>query len=388
MTQLLEPIHVPVSSPGKRRAKKRIKISFGKVLTLSLLSLLLVASMSVAYILRDLQSSLGDVIGTEALKDRPFIAKEGAVNILIMGSDTREGENNIDGNTSGGQRSDTTILLHLAEDREQAYGVSIPRDTVVDRPDCNLEDGGVAPGESGAMWNEAFNVGGPLCTVQQFEAITDVYVDHFVVVEFDGFKDMVDALGGVEVCLAEPISDTAEGRDIYLPAGPQVVSGEDALNFVRVRHGVGNGSDIGRIKRQQAFVASMAKQVLSADTLSSPPKILKFLKAALASVRPSESLSKLRQIGALAFEFRSISFKKVQFITVPWEPDPTDPNRVIFKAEESAELFDRLRNDETLGKELGIGAVKASNPRDGDPENKGGKDDESAQEAADAGLCT
>jgi anionic cell wall polymer biosynthesis LytR-Cps2A-Psr (LCP) family protein len=226
-----------------------------------------------------------------------------------------------------------------------------------------------------------------LCTVQQFEAITGIYVDHFVVVEFSGFKNMVDALGGVEVCLAEPISDSDDGRDIYLPAGPQVVSGDDALNFVRVRN-VGTGSDIDRIKRQQAFVASMAKQVLSSDTLASPVKAYRFLKAALQSVKVSKGLSDLRSIAGLGYEFREIDFKKVQFITVPIKPDPANPDRLVFKNKRAEKLFDRLRNDKSLNKKLRSTAIKSANPHNGDANNKGGKNDAATAEAARAGLCT
>ena len=115
-----------------------------------------------------------------------------------MGSDSRDGAgNNIDGLTGGGERSDTTILLHVSADRKRAYGISIPRDLLVDRPECKSEDGDTIPGGTSAMWNEAFAVGGPACTMQQFEQVTGVRLDHFVKVDFEGFRGMVDAIGGV-----------------------------------------------------------------------------------------------------------------------------------------------------------------------------------------------
>ena len=137
-----------------------------------------------------------------------------------MGSDTRDCDGcNIDNLTGIGQRSDTTILLHLSADRTRAYGISIPRDSMVDRPD--LQDRRRrrrSPAAPHVMWNEAFSVGGPACTIQQFEQLTGVRLDHFVVVDFDGFKDMVDAIGGVEVCIPEDIVDPVARHQHRRPA--------------------------------------------------------------------------------------------------------------------------------------------------------------------------
>ena len=111
------------------------------------------------------------------------------MNILVMGSDSRDGAgNNIDGLTGGGERSDTTIMIHLSADRQSAYGISIPRDSLVDRPDCIDEDGDTIPGATGAMWNEAFSVGGAACTIRQFEQLTDIRINNYVVVDFRGFQ--------------------------------------------------------------------------------------------------------------------------------------------------------------------------------------------------------
>jgi len=173
------------------------------------------------------------------------------LNVLVMGSDTREGAgNNIDGLTGGGERSDTTILLHLSADRKRAYGISIPRDLLVDRPECKTESGTTIPGGTQVMWNEAFALGGPACTMQQFEQITGVRLDHFVKVDFEGFRGMVDAIGGVETCIPEDIDDPA--HHIHIEAGTRKIKGKEALNYVRERYVVGNGSDVGRMKRQQA----------------------------------------------------------------------------------------------------------------------------------------
>ena len=194
--------------PDDRRAqatgKVKKKHTVGKVLLVVSLVLALVTGLGVAFLYRHLNGNLDVLDVTEQLTDRPDKKEvEGPkepLNVLVMGSDTREGEgNNIDNLTGGGERSDTTILFHVSADRERAYGVSIPRDSLVTRPDCkNAKGGETIPGGTDVMWNEAFSVGGPACTIQQFEQLTGVYVDHFVVVDFAGFEDMVDAIDGVE----------------------------------------------------------------------------------------------------------------------------------------------------------------------------------------------
>ena len=192
------------------------------MLLVTAVALALVTGLGTVYLYRHLNGNL-DVIDIEQqLTNRPEKKQvEGPhepINVLVMGSDDRDAPgNNIDNLTGGGKRSDTTILLHLSADRKRAYGVSIPRDSLVDRPDCKDEDLNTIPGASDVMWNEAFSVGGPACTVHQVETLTGIRIDHFVVVDFAGFRGMVDAIGGVQVCIPEPIVDPAHG--INLPAG-------------------------------------------------------------------------------------------------------------------------------------------------------------------------
>src|SRR5688500_11236299 len=147
-----------------------------------------------------------------------------------MGDDTRSGEGNDIDTESGGGGSDTTILVHLSADRSRAYAISIPRDSIVDRPES--EDSSAV---SDIIWNQAFSVGGPLCTVAQVEENTDVFVDHFVTVDFNGFGEMVDAVGGVPVCVPEDIEDPK--HQIFVPAGdPSLLTGDEALDYVRARY--------------------------------------------------------------------------------------------------------------------------------------------------------
>lgn len=303
-----------------------------------------------------------------------------AINILVMGSDTRAGEGNaIDNETGGGERSDTTILLHVSADRQTTYGVSLPRDTMVERPDCKV-DGKVVPGADLAMFNEAFSVGGPLCTVQQVEHLTGVFIDHTVVVDFNGFVDMVDAVHGVEVCIPKEVDDPAHG--IHLDAGRQLVSGRDALNYVRERNVLSPNSDIGRMKRQQAFVASMVNRVMSANTLAMPTRLYRFLDAATQSIQLDEDLASLGKLVELAQQFQGTDLHHIRFVTVPIEAYPADPNRLQF-APEAKRLWKVTREDEPLGR-FTRGSISADDKVGdvgGDP-----RDPEAAERLAN-GLC-
>lgn len=383
--------------PGRRKGKGRKRHTVAKVLLVSIVTLGMITGLSTVFLYRHLNGNLTELVVTdEQLGDRPPQVKvEGPnqpLNILVMGSDTRDGEgNNIDGLTGGGERSDTTILFHLSADRSRAYGVSIPRDSMVNRPECKTMDGDSIPGGNPVMWNEAFSVGGPACTIRQFEQITGVRLDHFIVVDFEGFRDMVDAIGGVQVCIPETIDDRSHG--IYIEAGTRKIAGQEALNYVRERYVVGNGSDIGRMKRQQAFIAAMAHQVVSAGTLANPLKIVRFAEAATKSLQLDKDLTNLKSIGELGYEFRDIGLDKIQFITIPNIPDPADPNRLVWTPA-ARDVWQKIINDEPLSRQLSSDAIDAGNlPGSPSGSPSGGatqspEEQQAAIDAADAnGLC-
>ncbi|MBZ5737780.1 LCP family protein [Nocardioides mangrovi] len=388
------------TSVPKRRGKVRKRHTVGKVLLASVVVLALATGLSVVFLYRHLNGNLNVVDFSDQLSDRPTkVAVEGPkepLNVLVMGSDSRDCDGcNIDNLTGGGQRSDTTILFHLSADRQRAYGISIPRDLIVNRPDCTDDDGNTIPGATGAMWNEAFSVGGPACTIQQVEQITGVRLDHYVVVNFEGFKGMVDAIGGVEVCIPEPIVDPA--HQINIEAGTRKLKGTEALNYVRERYVVGNGSDVGRMKRQQAFIASMAHQVITAGTLARPDHLVRFLDAATKSLTVDKGLGNLVKIAELGSEFKDIGLDNIQFITIPQIPDPADPNRLVFKQPQARQVWQKIANDEPLTKRLSEDVISAGNvPGSGNGGSgngggnggSGGSNEADTQALEDAGLCT
>ncbi len=337
---------------AKRRGRGRRTHTVAKVLLSSVLVLGMVTGLGVTFLYRHLNGNLDVVDVTGQLgEDRPDeVEVEGPkdpINILVMGSDTREGSGNkIDGEAAGPGLSDTTILIHLAADRQSAYGVSIPRDSLVERPECFDKDGDSIPGATSAMWNAAFATGGPACTIRQFEQLTGIRINNYVVVDFNGFQDMVDAIDGVEVCVPQDINDQAHG--IVIKAGTREISGKEALSYVRVRHVEGtDGSDIQRIKRQQAFIAAMANKVMSGNTLARPDRLIGFLNAATKSLTTDiENIGRMARIGV---EFKDTGLQRIQFITVPWQYSPADPNRVEWLPE-ADELWEKVRNDAPLGK--------------------------------------
>ncbi|HEY3687356.1 MAG TPA: LCP family protein [Streptosporangiaceae bacterium] len=271
-------------------------------------------------------------------KRPPKIGK--ATNVLVLGSDSRSGKDAKYGKADG-ERSDTLIVLHLSPDGKQAVGMSFPRDSMVQLPSCKTTKGGTAPAHLG-MINEAFSEGGPACSWKTIESLTGVHIDHFVKVDFSGFKGMVNALGGVEVCLPTAVHDRDSHLD--LSAGRHIVKGEQALAYVRNRHGLGDGSDLGRIKRQQLFMSSIVKKVTDGGLLASPTKLFNFLDAATKSVTTDDGLD-ISEIKKLAGSVQGMSAGKVKFVTVPNEAYPADPNRVQFAQPLAGQLFDAIKND-------------------------------------------
>lgn len=295
-----------------------------------------------------LDSNITALDVTDQLGERNNTPKEPteAFNVLVMGSDSR----NIKGSAKygnkrnaniEGQRSDTTILLHVSADRTRVLGMSIPRDSLVTLPMCKNKQGVMQGGYVG-RFNEAFDVGGPGCTIKAVEELTGIPVDNFVVVNFNGFKDMVDAVGGVEVCLEEPINDYH--ARLNLPAGKQTLKGEDALGYVRVRESVGDGSDLQRIQRQQDFISSMIRKVTSAGVVTNPIKLFNLLDAGTKSLTTDPGLADLKNVQEIAQTMVNIRPSDVTFVTVPYVYN-TDGSTVSWDTEKSQKMFNAIIND-------------------------------------------
>ncbi|MFF1359453.1 LCP family protein [Streptomyces sp. NPDC058297] len=276
-------------------------------------------------------------------KERPTSLVRDAQNILLIGSDSRAGAGNRKyGRDSGTQRSDTTILLHIAADHKSAIAVSLPRDLMVDIPTCLAHDG-KRTGAMFAMFNYAFEQGGSACTIRTVEKLTGIRINHHMVVDFSGFKDMVDAVDGVEVCLKEPMNDHA--ARLKLPAGKQTLDGEQALGYVRARKSLGNGSDTDRMDRQQQFLGALVNKVKSNRVLLNPTKLYPVLDAATSSLTTDPGLASLRDLYNLVRGMRDIPTANVQFLTVPRRSYVYDANRDQLVQPAAEQLFTQLRTD-------------------------------------------
>jgi len=272
------------------------------------------------------------------------------VNILVMGSDVRSGENAVYGEDVEGMRSDTTLVVHLSADRSRADIVSIPRDLLVDIPNCELPDGSTSRVQGDVMFNSAFATGGmtgdvgyaAACTIRTVEQMTGIYIDDYVVVDFTGFIRMVDALGGVPMCIPEDMrSDQAE---LNLTAGYQTLNGHDALAYARARKHVGDGSDISRIGRQQLLLGAMVRQVLSKNLLTDLPALYQFLDAATESLTAGPMIGQITSMVGLANSLRSVPAGGVSFVTVPfdWAGARVAPN------EDTAALWEAIAIDQPI----------------------------------------
>ncbi len=279
-------------------------------------------------------------------RERPTALVRDAQNLLLIGSDTRAGQANREyGKGVEGQRSDTTILLHLAADRTSATAVSLPRDLMVDIPSCRREDG-TRSDPVFAMFNHAFEVGGSACTIRTVEKLTGIRVDHHMVLDFAGFKEIVDAVGGVEVCLEKPVDDKA--AKLRLPAGRVTLNGEQALGYVRARKSLGNGSDTERMERQQRFLGALVDKVRDDDVLLNPVKLYPLLDAATSALTTDPALASLRGLYQLARGLRDIPTEQVRFLTVPRRSYVYDANRDQLVEPEAEKLFGRLRADQPV----------------------------------------
>lgn len=343
------------------------------IVTELVVALLTGATVAFAYNQVNHQIDVGAPIPhSPGVKREPKLPKS-ALNILVLGTDTRSCDGCGIDSQAGGGGSDLTILLHVAKGRKSAYGISIPRDTLVDRPECTVE-GKTIPAETNVMWNDALAAGGPACTAVQVQELTGIYVDHYIVVDFAGFKDMVNAVDGVEVCIPSDIDD--DEHNIHLEAGTRKLYGNDSLAYVRQRSSTPN-SDLGRMKRQQAFIASMLAKVMSAQTLTRPDKVLDFARALGGSITTDPEISSVGKLGKLGLSLRDANLDKIRFVTAPTADFPTDsPYWGRLQLTDAAPaLWAKVKKDEPLGS-LGKGAISGKN-------QSGSK-----EEAAANGLCS
>jgi LCP family protein required for cell wall assembly len=314
----------------------------------STLAVLLVSGTSVAAIAgaqlatapQTVQLSTDD---QSTAKTADITAIKGGANILLIGSDTRVGQFDSDEDVEGA-RNDVTMLIHISEDHQQLTAVSFPRDLMVPIPACtNPATGTTYPAATSAMFNTALGNGGVSCVVDTVENLTGLSIPYAGLITFDGVIEMSNALGGVDVCVAQPIDDTFTG--LHLTTGSHSLEGSDALAFLRTRHGVGDGSDLARISSQQVFLSALLRKVTSDGTLSNPITLYKLAGAALSNMTLSDGLAQTRTLVGLASALRGMSTANMLFVQYPVADDPADSARVIVDQDTAHTLNVALQND-------------------------------------------
>jgi LCP family protein required for cell wall assembly len=278
-------------------------------------------------------------------------AMDGAFNVLLAGSDSGGG------NAAYGERGETlndvTMLLHVSADHKNATVVSFPRDMFVPIPSCPDPNGGSFDSMSRQKINTSLSYGGLACTVLTVEKLTGLDIPYAGVIEFDGVIEMSNAVGGVNVCVAGDIEDPYTGLDVK--AGENTLQGAQALAFLRTRHGVGDGSDLGRISNQQVFMSSLVRTIKSADTLSNPVKVYGLAKAATSNIQLSESLNNVTTIASMAMALKDVDISKVVFVQYP---NHYVDGGVAPSEDDADTLMAALRNDQpvTLTGDTGVGS--------------------------------
>ncbi|MFE6482704.1 LCP family protein [Streptomyces sp. NPDC057757] len=340
--------------PGRRRGRTKPKKSRAKKILLwtgGTMAFVVVAASAGGYLyLRHLEGNVQTTdIGSAGASS---FSKDEAFNILIIGTDKRTGEGNEKYGDSGSVgHADTTILLHVSKDRTNATALSIPRDLIVDVPDCETKqsDGStkVIPGSTDVRFNTSLGQDGrdPGCTMRTVKAATGISVDHFMMADFNAVKTLTTAVDGVEVCLAKDVDD--DDSKLKLSAGKHTIEGETALAFLRTRHSFGNAGDLDRIKIQQQFLSSLMRKMSSSDTLTNPAKLVKLAEAATKALTVDTGIGKVSTLKDVALQLKKVPTKNITFLTTPVIDNPAEVVKatVVVNPTTAQPVFDMIKDD-------------------------------------------
>lgn len=350
------------SALGARRGRRRRRGLRATAWTAA--AVVLLGAGGAGYVYYRLNDNIRSVDINGALgRNRPAPLGNGAMDILVLGSDSRSGVNAEYGRSTGA-RSDTAMIVHLNRGHRTATVVSIPRDTLVGRPECAKPRGGAVPPEQDVMFNSAYEVGGPACAVKTVEHMSGLRMDHYIEVDFTGFKHLIDALNGVPLTTTQAIHDTKS--HLTLAAGTHTLDGEQALGLVRTRHGVADGSDLGRIQLQQAFMKALMDRVGGLGVLTNPTKLFSVADIATSAVTTDTGLGSVNKLMGLAQSVQHLEAGHVRMVTLPVRYSATNPNRVLPIDSRAAMVWAALRADKpvpaaatkgTAGDELKAGKV-------------------------------
>jgi LCP family protein required for cell wall assembly len=351
---------------GRRRTGGPRRLTTGMVAsraTAGLVALTLVCASLFIYVkYREIWDSIKRVDVSGDLKGARPPIDPNAMNILLIGSDTRHGKNGKIGGRVGieGQRSDTVMVVHVAPGARAGVVLSFPRDSVVPVLSCTPE--GHAPGQQeqpGVMEqiNSTFSNGGPGCLWKTIEQTTHIHIDDFVQLSFLGFEKVVNNLGGVDICLPKAVDVPQSG--LHLKAGKHHVWGREALAFWRTREGLGEGSDLQRIQRDQYLMASLVQGIERKGLLTSTTKMAEVV--GIAARNMTTNISSASTMLRIAETVRQIRTKTVQFIEVPTGTYAGNANWVQW-TDQASDLFSAIAHDTKVPKISKGGKKSAGTP--------------------------
>jgi LCP family protein required for cell wall assembly len=337
----------------RERPKRRHRLRWAMT---TLLALLVLAGSGGFYVYHQLNGNLtqvalstGDTKSTGVEKADAFGHKP--INILIIGTDSRSTKANckLGGDCSAGstgQNADVEMVAHVSADRSNITVMSVPRDTMADLPACTDPDTKATVGARYAQINSSLEYG-PACTVASVHQLTGITIDHLVMVDFAGVIAMSDSVGGVSVCVDNNVFDPYS--HLKLAKGKHVLKGLSALEFVRTRHGFGDGGDLGRTYAQHAFLSAVIRSLKSKGVLLNPASVYKLAQAATKALTVDTGLGTIPKLLGLATDVNKVPTDRVTFTTMQTSPDPANANRVVV-APAAKTLFATIINDQSLTK--------------------------------------
>lgn len=320
------------------------------------LAVVLVSGISVgAFVVSDLYgTATAGAVELEGQESAPpdISEYEGGFDLLLVGTDTCEEAyakyfgDRCSGPDAEGNLNDVNILLHVSEEPRRITAVSFPRDLMLPIPECTREDGSVTSAMSRQPLNSAYMDGGLNCVAKTVEQLSGQDIEFAASVTFGGVIEITNSIGGVDVCLANPIKDEHTGLD--MSAGTHTVKGLEALQFLRTRHGVGDGSDLGRIGNQQQYMSSLARKLISGEVLGNVPVMLKLAHTALSNLEASTSLTNPMTIVQVGLAVKDIPFEDIVFLQFPTLADPYDANKVVADTESAQAMWDAINANQQL----------------------------------------
>ena len=358
------PEEPPPGRRGRRPVKKKGKAKKILLWTGGTMAFVLVGTAGAAYLyIEHLNNNIASVSDDGA--STGGFSKGKAINILLIGTDKRTGKGNTRyGDAGSVGHADTTILLHVSKDRSNATALSIPRDLIVDVPDCPTKqaDGSerVIAGTSNVRFNTSLGQDDrtPSCVARTVTELTGIKPDNFMVADFNAVKTLTTAVGGVDVCLGKDINDPKS--HLNLKKGMRHIEGENALAFVRTRHAVGFGGDLSRITLQQQFLSALMRKLKSNDTLTDPTKMIKIAEAGTKALTVDSNLKSIGKLKDLGLELGKLNLKNLTFTTVPVVDNPAEKVKatVVLKPSAAPQVFAAIRND------VSFTAVKAEKKKE------------------------